>query len=192
MDAPAPATPGPAGATTQPCPCGACMCILRPPAMWSFPVMPCHRQESRGSSGSFITLMKGDAWQASIRPWHLGGGGGVWFLEPPSRWLPVPARDYWALRGSRVFPCLVGLQTTLPSSRPQFPPLHQGGWNLYHPASVLCWGARRGGHGWNSFFVRGLRVPRVRALPCQTHLGGGGVPVPSAQLWPWTGHSKGN
>lgn len=60
-------------------------------------------RQTRGNSGSCIILMKDDAWQAYVLSKHQGswreggvrGGEMGWlrFLEPPSRWLPVPTGD---------------------------------------------------------------------------------------------------
>lgn len=142
-----------------------CLCVWNQTSRPCGPsgLCPAAAQQSRGSSGSSIILMQDDAWQARHLGRVCGGSSGscslplAGFLSPPGT-TEHSGGSPWDLR-----------QAPAPS-RPQFPSLRQEGWNPCNRHQLCAWGAGGGGHGWNSFLVRGLRVPKVCALPCGTHL----------------------
>lgn len=61
---------------------------LGPPHPWT-PLMPCGHQADGGNSGSYMILMKGDAWQACILSLHLGTRGGAGGALVPGASLPL-------------------------------------------------------------------------------------------------------
>ena len=176
MDAPAPATPGPPRMTTQPHSEGACVCVSQ--ASWprGTALTLFDPRQSRGSSGSSITLMEGDAWQACVLSLHQaccrGAGGGAGGALVPGTSLPLASCPHQALLSVQkvhAAPMPSGASDR-PPHRPQFP--HFCRWEpgaLATLASFLGSRAGRRSGNCNSFLRRGLRVPGVRASVGHAH-----------------------